>query len=272
MAQASESAYLLGVNQKELERLRFQHDVWGNITGKFLDRLHVQRGWNCLDVGAGPGLVSIDLRTRVGDEGEVTALDPSQFYCGVFKDIVAERRWENVHVVQGTSEEATLPERHFDLVFLRWVIAFVKDPEAFLLPLFAAMRPGAIIAIQDYYYEGLSLFPRGGAFDKMLEVVRSYYHAGGGDPFVTGLLPSLFRKHGLRLIDYTPNALAGGPGSLIMEWAERFFSVHVGHMVEKKLMSKEEGEAVLADWYSHKNNPDALFFSPIVVDVGGRLQ
>jgi ubiquinone/menaquinone biosynthesis C-methylase UbiE len=72
--------YLLGVNQQELERLQFQHRVWGPVTRKFLNRLEVQKGWRCLDVGAGPGLVSIDLREMVGETGEVAALEPSEFY------------------------------------------------------------------------------------------------------------------------------------------------------------------------------------------------
>jgi SAM-dependent methyltransferase len=244
--------------------------VWGHVTAKFLDRLQVQRGWKCLDVGAGPGFVSIDLRHRVGEDGEVTALDPSQLYCDGFRDVIAAKGWNNVKVLLGRSEDASLPQRYFDFVFLRWVIAFVEDPEKFLTPLFAAMRPGAIIAIQDYYYEGLSLFPRGGAFDRMPDVVRAYYRAGGGDAYIAGLLPALLRKHGLRVIDYTPNCLAGGPGSGIMEWANRFFSVHVGKMIEKGVVSESVGNAMLADWNEHRKNPDALFFSPLVVDVAAQ--
>jgi hypothetical protein len=56
-----------------------------------------------------------------------------------------------------------------------------------------------------------------------------------------------------------------------MEWAHRFFTVHTQHMVEKKLITQEEGDAVVADWNSHRADPDALFFSPIVVDVAGVL-
>lgn len=270
MTQTSDSSYLLGVDKTEFERLRFQHDVWGSVTGKFLDRLQVQRGWKCLDVGAGPGFVSVDLRHRVGEEGEVTALDPSQLYCDGFREVIAAKGWKNVNVLVGRSEDASLPQRHYDLVFLRWVIAFVEDREKFLRPLLATMRPGGVIAVQDYYYEGLSLFPRGGPFDGMPDVVRAYYRAGGGDPYVTGMLPALFRKHGLRLIDYTPTCQAGGPGSGIMEWAERFFSVHIKKMIEKGVVKESEGNAMLADWYAHKKDPEALFFSPLVVDVAAR--
>jgi SAM-dependent methyltransferase len=217
--------YLLGVNQRELERLRFQHSVWGHITKKFFDRLNVGRGWRCLDVGAGPGLVSMDLRELVGETGEVTALDPSQFYLDCLGTQAHNKNWTNVKCVQGTAETTDLPSQYYDFVFVRWVIAFVPDPEKFLLPLFNALRTGGIIAVQDYYYEGLSLFPRGGIWDTMPDIVRAYYRSGGGDAYVTGKIPAIFRRHGVELADFTPTCLSGGPTSGVMEWAHRFFFV-----------------------------------------------
>ena len=269
--QASADEYLLGVNNQELERLRFQHGVWKSVTDNFLDRLKVQRGWNCLDVGAGPGFVSMDLLERVAEEGSVTALEPSKFYAGWFENHARQRSWKNVTVINATVDAASLPERTYDLIFARWVIAFVPDPEKFLVKLLPALRPNGIIAFQDYYYEGLSLYPRGGAFDKMADVVRAHYSTGGGDSYVTGKLPALFRKYGVRIREFSPHSLAGGPDSDIMEWGHRFFTVHARHMIDKKLMTQEEGNAMISDWLAHRENPDALFFSPIVVDVAGAV-
>ena len=171
-------SYLLGVNQQELERLQFQHGVWGPVTRKFLSRLNVERGWRCLDVGAGPGLVSMDLRELVGETGEVTALDPSQSYLDWLRKQTDDNGWKNVICVQGTAENTALPSRYDDLIMVRWVIAFVPEPEKFLLLLSNALRIGRIIAIQDYYYEGLSLFPRGGMWDTMPDIVRTYFCPG----------------------------------------------------------------------------------------------
>jgi SAM-dependent methyltransferase len=264
--------YLLGVNQQELERLQFQQGVWGANTRKFLGRLGVRNGWRCLDVGAGPGLVSIDLRGMVGEAGEVTALDPSPFYLEWLQREAASRGWNNVRCLQGTAEQAILPADTYDLVFVRWVVAFVPDLEKFLTQLFATVRPGGIIAIQDYYYEGLSLYPQGGACDKIADIVRAYYRSGGGDAYVTGRIPEVFGRHGFQLIDFTPTCLAGGPSSAIMEWAHRFFTVHFPIMAEKGIISREQSDQLLTDWQAHRQNQNTLFFSPLVVDVAGRKQ
>ena len=265
------NSYLLGVNQQELERLQFQHTVWGHVTKKFLGRLNVGKGWRCLDVGAGPGLVSMDLWELVCETGEVTALDPSQFYLEWLKKQADDKGWTNVQCSQGTAESADLPSRYYDLIFVRWVIAFVPDPEKFLVPLFSSLRTGGIIAIQDYYYEGLSLFPHGGPWDTMPDIVRAYYRSGGGDAYVTAKIPTIFRKHGLNVVDFTPTCLSGGPTSRVMEWAHTFFSNHVPLMGQKGVISSDQVEALMADWNAHRQNPDALFFSPLVVDIAGSL-
>lgn len=262
--------YLLGVSEDELERLKFQHEVWRPVTGAFLDRVGLRRGATCLDVGAGPGFVSADLCDRVGPSGEVTALEPSPFFLDHLQARAKADGRSNLKGLLGKVEETALPRAAFDLVFVRWVIAFVADVEGFLEKLVPTLRPGGVLAIQDYYYEGLSLFPRGGAFDGAADAVRAYYRSVGGDPYVTGRLPSLFKRLGLELVEYAPHSLAGGPGSGVMEWGHRFFSRHFGSMVEKKILAPELGDAMLADWVSHRGNRDAIFFSPLVVDVAGR--
>lgn len=267
----NQSDYLLGVNQRELARLRFQHTIWGPVTRRFLRRLGTTTGWRCLDVGAGPGLVTTDLRELVGDTGEVTALDPSALYVAWFKDQIARRSWSNVRCIQGTAEDAPLPQGHFDIVFVRWVIAFVPDPEKFLTKLAATLKPGGILAIQDYYYEGLSLYPHGGPCDEMADIVRSYYRSGGGDAYITARIPRWFRDHGIALTDFTPTCLSGGPESDIFQWAYQFFSQHVPLMADRGVIPRDTAEALLADWEDHRKNPNTLFFSPLVVDVAGTL-
>jgi ubiquinone/menaquinone biosynthesis C-methylase UbiE len=266
-----QSEYLLGVNERELARLQFQHAIWGPVTQSFLQRLGTTAGWRCLDVGAGPGLVTTDLRELVGESGEVIALDPSELYITWLEQQVARRNWSNVRCIQGTAEEAPLPRGHFDIVFVRWVIAFVPNPGKFLARLAATLKPGGILAIQDYYYEALSLYPHGGPCDEMASIVRAYYRSAGGDAYITAKVPGWFRNHGLTLTDFTPTCLCGGPDSDVFEWAYQFFSQHIPLMADRGLISRDKAEALLADWKDHRNNPDTFFFSPLVVDVAGTL-
>jgi SAM-dependent methyltransferase len=262
--------YLLGDGDAELERLAFQHSVWGPVTARFFDRLKVAEGWRCLDVGAGPGLVSIDLRERVGDSGEVVALEPSDYYREWFEKEIKRRGWSNVFALEGNSFDAALPRNHFDLIFIRWVIGFVPDPVKFLQPLITSLRPGGIIAVQDYIHEGCALFPNGGAWDRLPEVMRAWWRSGGGDPHVAARLPAVMKQLNLQPVDYHPNTLTGGPHSPVTEWIERFQKSQLPVMVERGLLTATEADAIWSDWQEHRENPDTLFFSPYVVDIAAR--
>jgi hypothetical protein len=54
-----------------------------------------------------------------------------------------------------------------------------------------------------------------------------------------------------------------------MEWAGQFFSSHTQLMVDKGLITQAEGRALVDDWEAHRRNPDAMFFSPLVIDIAG---
>lgn len=262
--------YLLGANDSELKRLQFQHNVWKDITDKFFDRLNLKQEIKILDVGAGPGFVSFDLFERTGGKSEITILEPSDLFIRHAEAYTKEKRINNFKFINDKVENTELFKEYYDLIFARWVIAFVPDAGLFLEKLVEALAPGGIIAIQDYAYEGISLFPQGGAFDRIPDAVRKYYRSTGGDPYVTTKIPALFKKYGLETVDFTPNCLAGGPQSGVYEWAHKFFSTHIQHMADKEIISQREADEMLADWMEHRDNPDAIFFSPIVVDTAGR--
>lgn len=263
--------YVLGVNEYELERLKFQNGVWKEYTNKFFDRLNIKKGWKVLDVGSGPGFVAMDLLERVGDSGEVTILEPAEYYLNYFKEYCRNNNISNARYISGTAEKAELQKNYYDFIFARWVIGFVPGPDLFLDKLLGALAPGGIIAFQDYAYEGLAIYPRGGAFEKMADAVRAYWRLEGGDPYIAAKLPKMFKDRGIKLIDYTPISRAGTPDSPVYEWAHRFFNVHIQEMADKGIIDQNLADEMHADWLEHRNNPDSLFFSPIVVDAAGKI-
>jgi len=262
--------YVLGVSDYELNRLQFQHGVWKEITDTFLKKLGITDGSRVLDAGAGPGFVAMDLLSRVGTNGEVTALEPSEMYVNYAKAYAKENSIQNLRVIHGTVETAELPREYYDVIFARWVISFVPDADAFLEKLLVSLKPGGIIAFMDYAYEGLALFPKGGAFDKMADAVRAYWMHGGGDPYIGARLPKMFRERNIEMIEYYPVAQCGGPSSGVFQWADKFFDVHIQQMVDLGIVSQTDGDALHADWISHRSDQDSVFISPTITVIAGR--
>lgn len=262
--------YILGVNQTELERMKFQHGVWKKYTDEFLDKTGVKKGWKCMDVGSGPGFVSAEIRDIIGDEGELTVVEPSEFYLDYFKEHCKKMKWKNIEFVNENFENALIEKDYYDLIFLRWVIDFVKEPADYLIKLISCLKKGGVIAIQDYVYENISVYPIGGPVDKIADAVRDYWVSGGGDPYFAIKIPALFKKNKVELIDLTPIVRAGGPESDLYEWANKFMSTHINLMQEKNVITKQQCDDFINDWNNRRKNPDSIFLSPLILNVMGK--
>jgi len=264
------SDYPLGTDPLELERLRFQHEVWGPVTSAFFDRLGVKPGMRVLDLGCGPGFVSLDLAQRVGPTGSVVALDEAKHWTEWLALKAKERGFANVKTITARIQDADLPAASFDLVFSRWVFSFLSDPSAVTKTLVRSLKPGGLLAIEDYNHEGVSLFPESEGFRAVVRATRALYKTSGGDQFVMGRIPAIFAAAGLETVEIHPNVMCGGPESGVFRWGDVFFPRFSAVYEQKGLMTADERKAFLADWEARKQNPHALFYSPMVVDAAGR--
>ncbi len=262
--------YVLGTSDHELARLELQQEVWGEITAGFLDRLELGPGARVLDVGCGPGLLLDAFQQRVGSGGSILAVDESERWCEHVQELVARRGWKNVEVVRSAVQELDPEAGACDVIFMRWVLGFLDDPEAILRRLVPCLAPGGRLALMDYNHEGVSLFPESEGFRAAVRATRALYASRGGDPWILGRVPELFRRVGLEAHTFEPYVIAGGPGSPAFRWADAFFPFHVEHMAAGGLLSDEERRTFQEEWAQRRANPDAVFFSPIVVGAAGR--
>jgi SAM-dependent methyltransferase len=264
------SDYVLGTDRHELERLEFQHSIWGAVTERFLDRLAIRPGATVVDLGCGPGLVLESLSRRVGVRGRVIAVDESPQWMAFLERRKRERDWENVELVRARIQELELAPGSCDLVFSRWVLSFLPGVGELVARLAPALAPGGALAIEDYNHEGVSLFPESDGFRAAVRATRALYASRGGDTWIAARLPGAFRRAGLELCDYTPTVMCGGPDSPAFRWADAFFPHHSAGMRDAGLLTAAEQRQFIEEWEARKRDPDAVFFSPIVVDAAAR--
>src|SRR5437667_2158617 len=134
-------------------------------------------------------------------------------YLNYFKQECANRNITNVKFINGIAETAEFPENYFDLIYSRLVIGFVPDADLFIEKLSRALAPGGTIAIEDYAFNGLFLYPTGGDYEKVSPAVMKFWESEGGDLCIAPRIPAIFKKHGIKLTDFHPNSIAGGPDS-----------------------------------------------------------
>ncbi|MCA9666269.1 MAG: methyltransferase domain-containing protein [Myxococcales bacterium] len=273
--------YLLGAAPDELERLRFQDEVWEDETEAFLDRLEIAPGARVLEIGCGIGLSLPRLARRVGPAGEVVAIERNAVYARASRALVEQQRLANVRVVDGDIHTIALsssndPNRgavvpgKFDLIFARWVLSFYAEVETLLVRLRTLLASGGALAVIDYNHDGVRIFPSAPAFDRVIEAFRSWYHNAGGDLWVAGTLAGALHKSGFHCEGVYPHQKAGAPGSPVYRWVEQFVRGHGPSLVAEGELSREDYQRCIDELDGQKLDPAVMLFSPIVVGVIGR--
>lgn len=267
---AVKTDYMLGASRAEIERLSFQGSVWSKMTEGLLDHLAVGRGWRCLDVGAGIGLVSMPLADRVGPSGRVTAIEASPLYAATLREQLARKDYGNVDVWEGDLRSFPVERGAYDLIFSRWVFSFLPDPRGALARLLPGLKKGGALAIEDYHHLGCAYYPNRPSFDEVIEGARRWYAKRGGNPRVAGELPAIFYELGLKSVEVVPHMRVGGPKSDLWRWAELFFVGHLPNMIRDGAVTVDQARRFKRDLEAVKKVRGALFVVPTIFDVVGR--
>jgi 2-polyprenyl-3-methyl-5-hydroxy-6-metoxy-1,4-benzoquinol methylase len=135
------------------ERLRALETTLDPGTIDVLEAVGVQPGWRCLEVGAGGGSIAAWLCTRVVPDGSVVATDLDTRH-------VSELSHENLEVWTHDVRSDDLPEREFDLVHLRLVLAWLAEPTAAARRLISALKPGGWLVAEEMDFVSVVVDPR----------------------------------------------------------------------------------------------------------------
>ncbi len=106
-----------------------------------------------LDVGCGPGRLTIPAAQKVGPEGRVVAIDiqPAMLRRAVEK--AAAARLTNVRFVQMAIGEGNLNKDQFDRALLVTVLGEIPDREGALQQIYDALRPGGILSVTEIIFD-----------------------------------------------------------------------------------------------------------------------
>jgi SAM-dependent methyltransferase len=134
------------------ERLQLLETAADPGTFRVLETIGVDRGWRCLEIGAGAGSVAAWLSTRVGPTGTVLATDVDPR----FLDPIAADH-PNLVVRRHDVVADDLPEAAFDLIHARMVLEHLPERERALCRLAAALAPGGWLVVEavDFVVETL---------------------------------------------------------------------------------------------------------------------
>ena len=154
-------------------------------------------GLTLLDIGCGPGTITMDLAHVVGPDGRVTALERTEDALDLARAEAERRGTTNVDFVVGNVVALELPDASYDVVHAHQVLQHVDDPVLALREMGRVCRPGGIVAVRDSDYAGFTWYPAVPELDRWLEVYSAVARSNSAEPDAGRRLLAWARAAGL---------------------------------------------------------------------------
>jgi ubiquinone/menaquinone biosynthesis C-methylase UbiE len=148
-ADSSVPNYILGHDLKANERLLIQGRLINPITRRVFNEAGITAGMRVLDIGCGPGDVSLIAADLVGPTGHVLGLDGDMSVIDIARSRVRERGLTHVEFAQ-RDILATPLEESYDAIVGRFILMHLPDPSGVLREFATHVRPAGVMLFQDY--------------------------------------------------------------------------------------------------------------------------
>lgn len=132
---------------------------------------HLRPGDEVLDVGCGPGTITLDLAARV-HPGTVTGVDASAPVVAAAEARRAEAGATNVTFREGDVYALDFATGRFDVVHAHQVLQHLSDPVAAVTEMGRVLRPAGLLAVRDSDYGAFAWAPA----DTRLDRWSALYH------------------------------------------------------------------------------------------------
>ena len=233
-----------------------------NSCAYFLDRL--QPGLRILDVGCGPGSITLDLSARVG--GNVVGIDFSVDAIAAAQSAATQRDDHAVQFLVGDIMDLDIEPDSFDIVHAHQVLQHLPDPVGALCAMAHYCADDGIIAVRDADYGAMAWYPQLPGLDRWRDTYTRTARKGGGEPDAGRRLRAWAHAAGLRIEQASSSLWTYATPETTAWWgasqADRVLTSSFAERAAADGLDPADLAQIAEDWRAWGEDPDAWFFLP----------
>jgi ubiquinone/menaquinone biosynthesis C-methylase UbiE len=149
---------------EQIFRKDLSHLTWDEVYARQMQRAELVAGWmdalrlkpddRVLEVGAGPGYVSLTLAERVGPEGVVYAVDRSAEALAYLERLQNERGVRQIRRLAADASALEGADLRADAALVSMVLHHADDPAGILRNLHRILPPHALVVVAEFHPSG----------------------------------------------------------------------------------------------------------------------
>lgn len=259
--------YIIRGGMEGRERLRRLASVLQPTTLALLQRVGVEDGMSCLDVGCGGGDVTVELARMVGPSGYVVGADLDETKIALARSEAEARGLANLDY-QCTDVTGMISPRNFDVVYARFLLSHLPNPAQTLARFRSMLNPGGCVIVEDIDITGHFCDPASRAYDRYIELYVQAAQIRGVDATLGPRVPGLLRDAGFDWVEVSVAQPAGFSGDVKMLSPLTLENIAASILTEGLATEDELGQ-VITDLYAFARDPNTLMSFPRIIQTWG---
>ena len=223
-------------------------------------------GAKLLDVGCGPGTITVDLARRVSP-GQVVGMDVSSEIVGHAAKLAADEGVHNASFQVGDVYALDFADASFDIVHAHQVMQHLARPIVAMAEIRRVLRPGGVFAARDVDYGGVMIAPAIDGLSEWMRVYREVHYWNGGEPDAGRSLKAWALAAGFASVSSSASVWCFASDAEREWWGESWAvrvteSAFAAHAIEAGVADLADLKRMAAAWRAWVHDPTGWFGMP----------
>lgn len=227
---------------------------------------HLHPGMALLDIGCGPGTITLDLAARLAPSGRVVGVDFARAAIDTAKDHARKRGDQTTEFIVADLFDLPLAPGSFDVVHAHQVLQHLVDPVAGLREMGTYLAAGGLLAVREADYGAMAWYPPNSGISRWHETYCVTARAAGGEPDAGRHLRAWVQQSGFDIVSISSSNWTYGDACATRWWgesqAERVRASQFHRRASAAGVSETELAEIAAQWRRWGADDAAWFMIP----------